>query len=217
MAEENKVCPFCAETIKIAAIKCRFCLSVLTSESNAQLEQNGEANEPKDNLCPRCKAENFRSVETCEKCGIKLREWPNASTRPTTSRYTPEQEEAIRKFRATSDRTSSFASIRPRPNCLKKSAFVWGIVALVAVIFTIYQLNSSQNPGNSFPDQNPGKPITQSSWDVGFNAGQALADQNTSLFPRRDSLCGDAFPRYSQGQNLDYGEFLKGCLDGWGH
>ena len=56
-----------------------------------------------------------------------------------------------------------------------------------------------------------------SSYDVGYQAGQASAGSNTSLFPRVSVLCADDFQYEFNKQDLVYDEYIQGCYDGfWG-
>ena len=64
MALETKLCPFCAEEIKSAAIYCKHCHQDLGSSI-----QDGEGS---DDECWNCQAAQLASNETCTECGLWL-------------------------------------------------------------------------------------------------------------------------------------------------
>jgi hypothetical protein len=57
-------------------------------------------------------------------------------------------------------------------------------------------------------------PPAPNSYSIGFNAGKGLAAQNTSLYPNRTAMCGEAFKDYA-GQSLDFDKFMSGCQSGF--
>lgn len=59
----SKQCPYCAETIKAAAVKCRYCGSDLSSDSEFECTGCGADVAADADLCPKCGAD-FRDTET---------------------------------------------------------------------------------------------------------------------------------------------------------
>jgi hypothetical protein len=62
MADPTKVCPYCAETIRLAAIKCRYCQSDLASGSDLPV---AASDTPSAGPVPT----PVRSEDCCPKCG----------------------------------------------------------------------------------------------------------------------------------------------------
>ena len=75
MAGETKKCPFCAEEIKVDAVKCKYCDSILektvTSDS-ASIETKDEKNSVFIKKCPFCAEEiNVNDIK-CKYCDSNL-------------------------------------------------------------------------------------------------------------------------------------------------
>lgn len=74
MNNETKICPFCGETIKAQAQKCRFCGQWLN-------EDNIEENKPKTKSCPFCGEEILAVAKKCKHCGEMLdKNYENVAT-----------------------------------------------------------------------------------------------------------------------------------------
>ena len=66
MNNETKQCPYCGETIKVQAQKCRFCGQWLNEKSNIEEEK------PETKECPFCGEEILAIAKKCKHCGEML-------------------------------------------------------------------------------------------------------------------------------------------------
>ena len=66
MEQNEKQCPYCGETIKAQAQKCRFCGQWLNEENSIEEEK------PKTKECPFCGEEILAVAKKCKHCGEML-------------------------------------------------------------------------------------------------------------------------------------------------
>ncbi len=76
MMEDTKQCPFCGETIKAKAQKCKFCGKWLNEESS----EPTVAETPKTKICPACGEEILDVAKKCKFCGEVLDGSANLNT-----------------------------------------------------------------------------------------------------------------------------------------